>query len=71
MFHEELFTKLIFPTQGLNLGHCRQILYHLSYQGIPLAKCTSIIKIFPSAWAPEAFSTLLSVSEALYLPSYF
>ena len=25
----------IFPTQGLNLGllHCRQILYHLSYQG--------------------------------------
>ena len=27
----------IFPTQGLNLGllHCRQILYHLSYQGSP------------------------------------
>ena len=26
----------IFPTQGLNLGllHCRQILYHLSHQGI-------------------------------------
>ena len=25
----------IFPTQGLNLGlpHCRQMLYHLSYQG--------------------------------------
>ena len=25
----------IFPTQGLNLGllHCRQTLYHLSYQG--------------------------------------
>ena len=25
----------IFPTQGLNLGvlHCRQILYHLTYQG--------------------------------------
>ena len=25
----------IFPTQGSNLGllHCRQILYHLSYQG--------------------------------------
>ena len=28
----------IFPTQGSNLGllHCRQILYHLSYQGSPL-----------------------------------
>ena len=27
----------IFPTQGLNpsLLHCRQILYHLSYQGVP------------------------------------
>ena len=27
----------IFPTQVLNLGlpHCRQILYHLSYQGSP------------------------------------
>ena len=27
----------IFPTQGLNPGllHCRQILYHLSYQGSP------------------------------------
>ena len=27
----------IFPTQGLNssLPHCRQILYHLSYQGSP------------------------------------
>ena len=27
----------IFPTQGLNLGiqHCRQILYHLKYQGTP------------------------------------
>ena len=28
----------IFLTQGLNLGlpHCRQILYHLSHQGLPL-----------------------------------
>ena len=27
----------IFPTQGSNLGllHCRQMLYHLSHQGIP------------------------------------
>ena len=29
----------IFPTQGSNPGllHCRQILYHLSYQGSPFA----------------------------------
>ena len=29
----------IFPTQGSNLGlpHCRKILYHLSYQGIPIS----------------------------------
>ena len=28
----------IFPTQGSNLGllRCRQTLYHLSYQGIPV-----------------------------------
>ena len=28
----------IFPTQGLNPGlpHCRQILYHLSEEGIPV-----------------------------------
>ena len=27
----------IFPTQGLNSGllHCRQVFYHLSYQGSP------------------------------------
>ena len=33
-----LFTSpQIFPTQGSNLGllHCRQILYHVSYQGSP------------------------------------
>ena len=30
--------QAIFPTQGLNPGlpHCRQILYHLSYQGSPV-----------------------------------
>ena len=30
----------IFPTQGLNpgLSHCRQILYHLSHQGSPMAE---------------------------------
>ena len=33
----------IFPTQGLNPGplHCRQILYHLSHQGNPIACFTS------------------------------
>ena len=31
-----LLLQGIFPTQGWNLGllHCRQILYHLSYQGM-------------------------------------
>ena len=31
------FSRVIFPTQGLNQGllHCRQILYHLSHQGSP------------------------------------
>ena len=35
------------PTQGLNLGllHCRQILYCLSYQGIPTTQGQSVIKI--------------------------
>ena len=34
----------IFPTQGLNpdLPHCRQILYHLSYQGSPVKEYTTI-----------------------------
>ena len=29
----------IFLTQGLNLGllHCKQILYHLSYRGVPIS----------------------------------
>ena len=33
------FLQEIFPTQGLNLGllHCRQMLYHLSHQGSPIA----------------------------------
>ena len=39
----------IFPTQGSNPGlpHCRQILYHLSYQGSPLLLIQSIIKHTP------------------------
>ena len=33
------FSRGIFPTQGSNPGlpHCRQILYHLSYQGSALS----------------------------------
>ena len=33
----EFLLQGIFPTQESNLGllHCRQILYHLSYQGSP------------------------------------
>ena len=38
-------TQGIFPTQGSNPGplHCRQILYHLSYQGSPLSGFTHIV----------------------------
>ena len=34
----------IFPTQGLNLDllHCRQILYHLNYQGSPIYMCVCV-----------------------------
>ena len=37
------FLQGIFLTQGLNpdLLHCRQILYHLSYQGSPKASVNS------------------------------
>ena len=37
----------IFPTQGSNLGlpHCRQILYHLSYQGSSLFSISDAINL--------------------------
>ena len=37
----------IFPTQELNWGllHCRQILYQLSYQGMPLLKDTDFARL--------------------------
>ena len=44
----------IFPSQGLNpdLLHCRQILYHLSYQGSP-----RILEwIAPTMWVVIAFT---------------
>ena len=49
----------IFPTQGLNQGllHCRQILYQLSYQGIPGKLNEWILNIplytFPNPWGPR------------------
>ena len=38
----------IFPTQGSNLDllHCRQILYHLSYEGSPLSRPSETIKLY-------------------------
>ena len=35
-----------FPTQGLNSGllHCRQILHHLSHQGIPMVTQTTALR---------------------------
>ena len=40
-----LFSKGIFPTQGLKPGllHCRQILYHLSHQGSSLLLVLELI----------------------------
>ena len=39
----------IFPTQGLNLGllHCKQILYHLSYRGVPISIYPSLFSLCP------------------------
>ena len=43
------FSKGIYPTQGSNPGllHCRQILYHLSYQGSWVVACQRRSWIFP------------------------
>ena len=48
----------IFPTQGSNPGlpHCRQILYHLSYQG-GLCMCVCVFKhhlFFGFPWSPQS-----------------
>ena len=42
----------IFPTQGSDPGllHCKQILYHLSYQGSPTS-CITLGKILNLCWA--------------------
>ena len=42
----------IFSTQGLNLGllHCRQILYHLSYQGSSSYETNNPIMRAPPSW---------------------
>ena len=39
------FSRGIFLTQGSNLGllHCRQILYHLSYQGHPMESHAALL----------------------------
>ena len=41
------FLQGFFPTQGLNPGllHCRQILYHLSYQGSPIYINVSLLQL--------------------------
>ena len=49
----------IFPTQGFNLGlpHCRQILYHLSYQG-----SRYIVKSYIIIVTEQVIALLLSLS---------
>ena len=55
----------IFPTQGMNTGllHCRQILYHLSYQGRP-ATVNGGLKIRANAWPKAAIGD----SPLLFMP---
>ena len=52
----------IFPTQGLNLGllHCRQILYHLRYQGSPQsgASCVGSVLHYQMVWGRGSHSTV-------------
>ena len=57
----------IFPIQGLNSGllHCRQILYHLSYQGSPII-LTNNNKIANTVWlVPYAKQCDQSVRDLL------
>ena len=57
--------QAIFLMQGLNRGllHCRQILYHLSYQGSPLHSWTCIK--FCSSWVFFFFSNFEFFNMAL------
>ena len=71
----------ISPTQGSNLGlpHCRQTLYHLSYQVSPYTYASShlelgvLLKIHPACWQnlvpcgcrTEVLDFLLVVSQGL------
>ena len=60
----------IFLTQGSNqcLSHCRQALYHLSYQGIPTGKSialttqTFVAKGLYSPWSPGQNTGVCSLS---------
>ena len=58
----------IFPTQELNQGllHCRWILYHLSYQGSPEYKTSTLCgHRFPLINCPTGFTDLLHFDEIL------
>ena len=73
--NQEYWSKLhvhlqeIFPTQGLNLGllHCRQILYHLSYQGNPVhsawLRCSAYIRFILSHSPIICINMLISFGE--------
>ena len=64
------FFQAIFPTQRWNLGllHCRQILYHMSHQGLFRVKVTFVIQVKYKplkivyqlkAYIPKSFKTKL------------
>ena len=70
MSHHSLLQG-IFPTQGSNLGllHCRQILYHLSYQGSKSRSFSGIPLVsvcFSKCWQFDLWSSASS-KPSLYI----
>ena len=58
----------IFPIQGLNPGllHCRQVLYHLSYQGSPAIANEMTLYYSVSILLMEFFNILLFFNSDIY-----
>ena len=58
----------IFPTWGSNWGflHCRQILYHLNYQGSPWYKCMrEFLNVYRGAWGGFLVSSTLDLMKTI------
>ena len=61
----------MFPTQGLNPGlpHCRQMLYHLSYQGYKTPHQMSQVRTHNFEWHRRAMAPLPSATIKLSFPT--